>query len=75
MAHSLSMARRRKAPAVPAAHRTPPPPAAPTLLAHAPLLVRLEREVEDEFRDAKLARLTAKVATEDKVLAGPTASR
>jgi hypothetical protein len=70
MARPFSMARRRKAPPVPAAHRPPPPPAAPTLLECAPLLVRLERQVEDEFRDARLGRLTDKVAAEDNRLVG-----
>lgn len=67
------MSRRRHKAKLCAAHVAPPPVAPPALAVAVPLLLRLEREVEDEFRPKMLAQLTAKVAAVDATLAGTAA--
>ncbi len=64
------MSRCRRQPKPCAAHVGPVPVPAPTLLQQAPLLVRLEREVEDEYRPQMLARLHDKVAAQEEALHG-----
>src|SRR5256885_2227596 len=64
------MSRRRCQPKPCAAHIGPAPVLAPELLHEAPLLLRLEREVEDEFRPQMLQRLYEKVAEKDALLRG-----
>jgi hypothetical protein len=65
------MARRRRKTKVCAAHQAPPPAPAPVLADEVPLFMRLEREVEDEFRPRMLAALTAKIAVLENALAKP----
>jgi hypothetical protein len=68
---------RRRSPEPPAAHVAPPPAPAPKVLAEAPLLVRLERKVQDEFREPMRARLEDLIAAEQASLKGtaPTCER
>jgi len=51
-------------------HVAPPVPPPPQLAAELPLLLRLERAVEDEFRPQMLARLRERILDEDKALHG-----
>lgn len=63
------MPRRTRKPApVCLAHVGPPPAPRPVVAEEVPLLMRLEREVEDEFRPAMCARLHEKVAAVDTSL-------
>jgi hypothetical protein len=64
------MSGRRKAKVCPA-HVAPPPAAAPRLREEVPLMMRLEREVEDESRPVMLARLSAKILEVEASLSAP----
>jgi predicted RNA-binding Zn-ribbon protein involved in translation (DUF1610 family) len=66
---SCLVARRKRIPAPPRAHVAPAPAAKPCLLEEVPLLIRLEREVEEEFRPQMLARLNERVRQEGERLA------
>jgi hypothetical protein len=64
------MSRRRQKPKPVEAHRAPPPALPPELAGEVPLLMRLEREVEDEYRPQMLARLGERVASVEREFAG-----
>src|SRR6202044_3761559 len=62
--------RARRGPMVRSAHAGPATTTVPSLLAEVPLLVRLEREVEQEFRPLLRARLVERIAAEAASLKG-----
>jgi hypothetical protein len=53
-----------------AAHVAPPAAQAPTLLDEIPLMIRLEREVEDEYRGQMMRRLKEKIEDVDSGMFG-----
>lgn len=63
--------RRRRLPKPCSAHVAPPEAAPVEIASEVPLLIRLEREVEDEFRPAMCVRLSEKVATATAALPAP----
>lgn len=66
---------RRKSRFPPRAHVAPPPAEKPKLLDEVSLIIRLEREVEEEFRPLMLQRLTDRVCQEEQVLRDAGAPR
>lgn len=64
------MSSRRRQPKPCAAHVGPLPAPAPELLQQVSLLMRLEREVEDEYRPQMLVRLRDKVAAQQEAMRG-----
>jgi len=60
----LSLARRKRYPSSCKAHVAPPVTTRPALFEEVPLLIRLEREVEDEFRPQMCARLQERLNAE-----------
>ncbi len=64
------MSRRRRKPKQIQAHVAPTPAPAPVLADEAPLLMRLERDVEDEYRPQMLAALGERIASLDHESAG-----
>lgn len=63
--------RRRRLPKPCSAHVAPPEAAPVEVASEVPLLIRLERQVEDEFRSAMCVRLSEKIATATAVLPAP----
>lgn len=57
-----------------AAHVAPPSAQAPTLLDETPLFIRLEREVEEEFRGRMLQSLKEKIEAVDTAMSGSAPS-
>jgi len=64
------MVRKKKRKAIPSAHVAPAPVEAPTLLDEVPLIIRLERNVEDEYRDQMRASLKQEIAAIDASMDG-----
>lgn len=64
------MARKRKCTRVCRAHIAPPVAQAPELLEEIPLIIKLEREVENEFREEMRSRLQQKIEAVDADMLG-----
>lgn len=64
------MSRPRKCDRFVAAHVAPPAAQAPTLLDEIPLVIRLEREVADEFREPMRKRFLEKIEDADSAMSG-----
>jgi hypothetical protein len=69
------LARRKRKYVPPRAHVAPPPAEKPKLLDEIPLLIRLEREVAEEFRPLMLQRLSDRVSQEEQGLRDAGAPR
>lgn len=58
------LSKRKRRPVPPKAHVGPRPEALPSLLTEVPLLIRIEREVEEEFRPQLRARIEERIRQE-----------